>query len=64
MDLADHLIKIAKDSGAKEQVINDLLNSGRNHGMFSNPSGRNHGMFSNPRNYRDILETRFDAFPP
>jgi NTE family protein len=48
IDLADHLRRIARDSGAEEKVITDLLDS----------RTANHGMFFEPRTYRDILEPR------
>jgi len=48
IDLVDHLSRIAKDSGADEKVITDLLNS----------TTANHGMFTEPRTYRDMLEPR------
>jgi len=42
------LRRIARDSGAEEKVITDLLDS----------RTANHGMFFEPRTYRDILEPR------
>jgi NTE family protein len=48
--LARELIKIAKDHGAKEDVINNLLNR----------KTMNHGMAIKPRKYSDILVGQFE----
>jgi NTE family protein len=45
VDLARKLIKIAKDHGVKDQIINDLLNN----------KTMNHGLAVKPRKYSDIL---------
>jgi NTE family protein len=45
VDLARELIKIAKDNGAKDDVINNLLNK----------NTMNHGLTMIPRKYSDIL---------
>jgi NTE family protein len=45
VDLARKLIKIAKDHGVKDQIINDLLNS----------ETMNHGLAVKPRKYSDML---------
>ncbi|MFZ0513041.1 MAG: patatin-like phospholipase family protein [Candidatus Nitrosopolaris sp.] len=45
VDLARKLIKIAKDHGVKDQIINDLLDS----------KTMNHGLAVKPRKYSDIL---------
>jgi NTE family protein len=50
VDLARELIKIAKDHGAKENIINDLLNS----------KTMNHGLAMKPRKYSDILVGQFE----
>ena len=50
VDLARELIKIAKDHGAKDGVINNLLNS----------NTRNHGLAMIPRKYSDILVGQFE----
>jgi NTE family protein len=39
------LIKVAKDHGVKDQILNDLLNS----------KTMNHGLAMKPRKYSDIL---------
>jgi NTE family protein len=44
------LIKISKDHGAKESIINDLLNS----------KTMNHGLAMKPRKYSDILVGQFE----
>ena len=48
--LARELIKIAKDNGAKDHVINNLLNS----------NTMNHGMAMIARKYSDILVGQFE----
>jgi len=50
VDLARELIKIAKDNGAKDDVINNLLNS----------NTMNHGMAMIARKYSDILVGQFE----
>jgi NTE family protein len=50
VDLARELIKIAKDHGAKDDVINNLLNK----------KTMNHGMAIRPRKYSDILVGQFE----
>ena len=50
VDLARELIKIAKDHGAKEDVLNNLLNS----------NTMNHGLSMIPRKYSDILVGQFE----
>jgi NTE family protein len=50
VDLARGLIKIAKNHGAKENIINDLLNS----------KTMNHGLAMRPRKYSDILVGQFE----
>jgi len=50
VDLARKLIKIAKDHGAKDDIINDLLNS----------NTMNHGLAMKPRKYLDILVGQFE----
>ena len=50
VDLARELIKIAKDHGAKDDVINNLLNR----------KTMNHGMAIKPRKYSDILVGQFE----
>jgi predicted acylesterase/phospholipase RssA len=45
IDLARKLIKVAKDHGVKDQILNDLLNS----------KTMNHGLAMKPRKYSDIL---------
>jgi hypothetical protein len=50
VDLARELIKIAKDYGAKDDVINNLLNS----------NTMNHGLAMIPRKYSDILVGQFE----
>jgi NTE family protein len=50
VDLARELIKIAKDHGAKDDVINNLLNR----------KTMNHGMAIRPRKYSDILVGQFE----
>jgi hypothetical protein len=44
------LINIAKNHGAKENIINDLLNS----------KTMNHGLAMKPRKYSDILTGQFE----
>jgi hypothetical protein len=44
------LIKIAKDHGAKDDIINSLLNS----------DTKNHGLEMIPRKYLDIVEGEFE----
>jgi NTE family protein len=50
VDLARKLIKIAKDHGAKDDIINDLLNS----------NTMNHGLAMKSRKYSDILVGQFE----
>ena len=50
VDLARELIKIAKDHGAKDDIINNLLNS----------NTMNHGLAMIPRKYSDILVGQFE----
>ena len=50
VDLARELIKIAKDHGAKDDVINNLLNK----------KTMNRGMAIRPRKYSDILVGQFE----
>src|SRR6266487_3290107 len=50
VDLARELIKIAKDHGAKDDVINNLLNK----------KTMNHGMAIRPRQYSDILVGQYE----
>ena len=50
VDLARKLIKIAKDHGAKDNIINDLLNN----------NTMNHGLAVKPRKYSDILVGQFE----
>jgi hypothetical protein len=49
-DLTRKLIKIAKDHGAKDDIINNLLNS----------DTKNHGLEMIPRKYSDIVEGQFE----
>jgi NTE family protein len=51
VDLVRDLIKIAKDNGVKEKVINDLLNQRTKY----------HGIGLRPRLNREIIEGRFDV---
>jgi len=50
VDLARELIKIAKDAGAKDEVINNLLNK----------NTMNHGQAIKPRKYSDMLIGQFE----
>jgi NTE family protein len=50
VDLARKLIKIAKDHGAKDDIINNLLNS----------YTMNHGLAMKPRKYSDIVVGQFE----
>ncbi len=50
VDLARELIKLAKDHGTKDDVINNLLNK----------KTMNHGMAIKPRKYSDILVGQFE----
>jgi NTE family protein len=50
VDLARELIKIAKDNGVKDDVINSILNR----------KTMNHGMAIRPRTYSDILEGQYE----
>lgn len=50
VDLARKLIKIAKDAGAKDDVIDSLLNK----------NTVNHGMAIRPRKYSDTLVGQFE----
>lgn len=50
VDLARELIKVAKDNGAKDDVINNLLNR----------NTMNHGMAIKPRKYSDMLIGQFE----
>ena len=50
VDLARELIKIAKDHGVKDDVINSLLDR----------RTMNHGMAIRPRKYSDILVGQFE----
>ena len=50
VDLTRKLIKIAKDHGAKDDIINNLLNS----------NTMNHGLAMIPRKYSDILVGQFE----
>jgi hypothetical protein len=50
VDLARELIKIAKDRGAKDDVINNLLNS----------NTMNHGQAIKSRKYSDIIVGQFE----
>jgi NTE family protein len=50
VDLARKLIKIAKDHGAKDDIINNLLNS----------NTINHGLAIRPRKYYDILIGQYE----
>ncbi len=50
VDLTKKLIKIAKDHGAKDDIINSLLNS----------DTKNHGLEMIPRKYLDIVEGEFE----
>ena len=50
VDLARELIKIAKDHGVKDDVINSILNR----------KTMNHGMAIRPRTYSDILEGQYE----
>ena len=50
VDLARELIKIAKDNGVKDDVINSVLNR----------KTMNHGMAIKPRTYSDILEGQYE----
>ena len=50
VDLVRDLIKIARDNGVKEKVIDNLLNQ----------STKYHGMSLRPRLNKDIVEGRFD----
>ena len=50
VDLTKKLIKIAKDHGVKDDIINNLLNS----------NTINHGKEMIPRKYSDIVEGQFE----
>jgi NTE family protein len=50
VDLARKLIQIAKDHGAKDEIINNLLNS----------NTMNHGLATKSRKYSDILVGQFE----
>ena len=50
VDLARELIKIAKDNGVKDDIINNVLNR----------KTMNHGMAIRPRTYSDILEGQYE----
>jgi NTE family protein len=50
IDLVRELIRIAKESGAKDKAITNLLNQ----------RTQNHGMNLRPRLYKEIVEGRFD----
>ncbi len=50
VDLARELIKIAKDHGAKDDVINALLNR----------TTMNHGLALRPRKYADIIVGQYE----
>ena len=52
VDLVRELIRVAKESGAKEKVITDLLNQRTKY----------HGMNLRPRLYKEIIEGRFDIY--
>ena len=50
VDLARELIKVAKDHGVKDDVINSLLDK----------KTMNHGLAIRPRKYSDILEGQYE----
>ncbi|HEU5120591.1 MAG TPA: hypothetical protein VFT71_06360, partial [Candidatus Nitrosocosmicus sp.] len=50
VDLARELFKIAKDAGAKDDVINNLLNR----------NSMNHGKTIKPRKYLDMIVGQFE----
>jgi NTE family protein len=50
VDLVRDLIKTAKENGVKDDTINELLNRRTNY----------HGQLLKPRQYREIIEGRFD----
>lgn len=50
IDLVRDLIKTARENGVKDNVIDDLLNQ----------KTKYHGQLSRPRQYKDIVEGRFD----
>ena len=50
LDLVRDLIKIARENGAKDEIINGLLNR----------QTKYHGQLLKPRQYKEIIEGRFD----
>jgi hypothetical protein len=50
VELVRELIKIAKGNGVKDEVINNLMNQRTTY----------HGQFLKPRQYKEIVEGRFD----
>jgi predicted acylesterase/phospholipase RssA len=50
INLVRELIKIAKEKGVKDEVINNLMNQQTAY----------HGQFLKPRQYKEIVEGRFD----
>ena len=50
IDLVRDLIKTAKENGVKDDTINEILNRQTNY----------HGQLLKPRQYREIIEGRFD----
>jgi NTE family protein len=50
VDLIRELIKLAKEKGAKDEVINNLMNQQTPY----------HGQLLKPRRYKEIVEGRFD----
>jgi NTE family protein len=50
VDLARELIKVAKDNGVKDDIINSILNR----------KTMNHGLAIRPRTYSDILEGQYE----
>jgi NTE family protein len=50
VDLVRELIRVAKETGAKDEVISNLLNQRTKY----------HGMNLRPRRYKEIIEGRFD----
>ena len=50
VDLVRDLIKIARENGAKDEIISGLLNR----------QTKYHGQLLKPRQYKEIIEGRFD----
>ena len=50
VDLVRELIKLAKEKGVKDEIINNLMNQQTPY----------HGQLLKPRRYKEIIEGRFD----